>query len=85
LIPICFVGLLIANTFLFIPPLLLLLYVQAKNFLSGKTTIERFGRAACEPDREARILNSGIVGDTQVYQENLSRSMSYPSRTEFFD
>jgi hypothetical protein len=85
LIPICFVALLIAITLLFIPPLLLLLYVQTRNFLSGKTTIERFGRAACESDRESRILNSGIRGDTQVYREDLTRSISYPTRSDFFD
>jgi len=59
-----FVVLLLVITFLFIVPLFVLLYVQIRNFLSGKTTMERFGRVGSDQDRETRIINSGIRGDT---------------------
>ena len=45
-------------------PLTVLLYVQSKNFWSGKTTMERYGRAGHDTDTESRILNSGIRNDT---------------------
>ena len=52
----------------FILPLYLLLYVHSKNFLNGKTTMERFGRVGNECDRETRIMNSGIRNDTQIFR-----------------
>lgn len=57
-------GLLLSVTIFFVAPLFLLLYVHTKNFMYGKTTMERFGRVGNENDRESRILNSGIKEDT---------------------
>lgn len=56
-------ALLVVSGF-FAIPLTVLLYVQSKNFLSGKTTMERYGRAGHDADTETRILNSGIRNDT---------------------
>lgn len=59
-----FMALLICVTGFFLLPLILLLYVQAKNFILGKTTMERFGRVGIsDSDRKTRILNSGIRDD----------------------
>ena len=62
-----FLSALICLTLLFTPPLLTLYSVQVTNFMNGKTTMERHGRAANETDRESRIRNSGIIADMQVY------------------
>jgi len=60
----------------FIPPLTLLYYVQAKNFILGKTTMERHGRVGNDTDRENRIRNSGIVEDMQIYRTQQTRVAS---------
>ena len=62
-------------------PLMFLLYVQSKNFLAGKTTMERFGRVGAENDRETRMLNSGINDDTQIYRASVTRVNSYPGNS----
>ena len=36
----------ICITGFFVPPVLLLLYIQTRGFLAGKTTMERFGRVS---------------------------------------
>ena len=63
-----FLGLVVSVMIFFILPLHLLLYVHSKNFLHGKTTMERFGRVGNENDRETRIINSGITDDTQIFR-----------------
>ena len=50
------------------PPVSLLYFVQAKNFINGRTTMERHGRGGNDNDRENRIRNSGITNDMQVYK-----------------
>ena len=55
-------------TMVFIPPVSLLYYVQVRNFMVGRTTMERHGRGANDNDRENRIRNSGITDDMQVYR-----------------
>lgn len=56
---------------------MLLLYVQTKNFIYGKTTMERFGRVGGDTDRETRIINSGIRDDTQIFKQSISRVSSF--------
>lgn len=76
--------LVILITFFFIIPVIMLLMVQSKNFFGGKTTMERFGKGS-DQDREARIVNSGITHDIQVYRESASRVGSYPNRHDSFN
>ena len=73
----CWLALLLGITIFFIAPLYLLLWVHSKNFISGKTTMERFGRVGNENDKETRIMNSGITNDTQIYRHSISRVGSF--------
>lgn len=53
-------------------PLLLLSLIQIRNFLHGKTTLERYGKGGNNLDRESRIRNSGIERDVQVYIDSMT-------------
>ena len=71
-----FIFFLIVVTGAFCVPLLILLYVQTLNFMSGKTTMERFGRSRDDSGQPMRMLNNGIQGDAQIYKRNISRPAS---------
>jgi len=51
--------------------------VHTRNFINGKTTMERFGRVGNENDRETRIINSGIKKDIQIYRQSVTRVSSF--------
>ena len=74
---ISWVSVLLGVTIFFIAPLILLLYVHTKNFMKGKTTMERFGRVGNENDRETRVMNSGIRDDIQIYRQSVTRVGSF--------
>ena len=78
----CWLALLLGITIFFIAPLYLLLWVHSKNFLSGKTTMERFGRVGNENDKETRIMNSGINNDAQIYRNSVSRVGSFVANSQ---
>ena len=72
--------LLLCCTGFFILPLGILVYVHTRNFIEGKTTMERYGRGGLDQDTETRVMNSGINKDYQVYRQINSRTSSYPNR-----
>ena len=76
------VSILILVTGFFLAPLGLLFYVQIRNFMKGKTTMERFARSHGDSDQNTRIMNSGIRNDIQVYRmsNRLSSSVSVSQR-----
>lgn len=55
---------------LFLVPVTILVYVQTGNFINGKTTMERFSRAAYNTeDQTYRAMNSGITDDRRIIIE----------------
>ena len=57
-----FMVLLLCLTGFFTLPLGILVYIHTKNFIAGKTTMERYGKGGID-EMETRIMNSGIHND----------------------
>ena len=70
------VSVLILVTGFFLAPLAILLYVQLRNFILGRTTMERFSRSSGDADQNTKIMNSGIRNDIMVYRPTLTSRFS---------
>jgi hypothetical protein len=66
------ISILILVTGFFLAPLGILLYVQLRNFILGRTTMERFSRSAGDADQNTKIMNSGIRNDIMVYRSTIT-------------